>query len=95
MYFENIPVLVINLSHCIEMSTHQINGTFCYNFKKTDHTDFPFMWPVPEEKRRNYVEISNVKFVVLFGKSRLMNLNTQVNYFKECSLLLKVQDWLV
>lgn len=41
------------------------------------------MRPVPEEKRRNSVEISTVEFVVLFGKSRVMNLNTQVSSFHE------------
>lgn len=41
------------------------------------------MRPVPEEKRRNSVEISTVEFLVLFGKSRVMNLNTQVSSFHE------------
>ena len=41
------------------------------------------MWPIPEEKRRNYIEISTVEFVVLFGKSRVMDLKYSVSHFKE------------
>lgn len=82
---KNIPVLVVNLSRYIEMSSYQRNGTLVTILvKKSDNSHVPFIWPIPKENRRNYVEISTLVFVVSFGKSRVMNLNIQVSArFKE------------
>ena len=77
VYLENIPVLVINLSHYIQMSTYQRNGTFVTILRNQTILMFRLCGLF---LKRN---VATVEFVVLFGKSRVMNLNTQVSSFPE------------